>query len=315
MKKFWAGLLFGLASVCAVAQPGTGAAAGARPGAQVAQGASVASRQTATPAMWRVKGAHGTVYLFGSVHVMKPEVEWQAGKVKAAFDASDVLYLEIANLDDMAAAQPLLLQYGLDPEHPLSSKLSQEDVAALDSAVKAIGMPGESAIEPMRPWLVSMTLSVLPMVKAGYSPNSGIDMLLLSETKQGKKAVKGFETMEDQVHLMADVPEAEQISMLHKDLRELEKSAAQMNELVAAWERGDVEKIGAIDNEELATKYPAVYKRMVVDRNARWAATLDGVLKDPKTGTVFVAVGAAHLAGPDSVIKMLEKDGWTVERE
>jgi uncharacterized protein len=308
MKKFWAGLLFGLASVCAVAQPASGVAA-APPAAQAS------AKQTATPAMWRVKGVHGTVYLFGSVHVMKPEVEWQAGKVKAAFDASDLLYLEIANLDDMAAAQPLLMQYGLDPEHPLSSKLSQEDVAALDSAVKAIGMPGESMIEPMRPWLVSMTLSVLPMVKAGYSPNSGIDMLLLSQTKQGKKKVKGFETLEDQVHLMADVPEAEQISMLHKDLAELEKSTAQMNELVAAWEKGDVEKIGAIDNEELATKYPAVYKRMVVDRNTHWADTLNGVLKDPKTGTVFVAVGAAHLAGPDSVIKMLEKDGWKVERE
>jgi uncharacterized protein len=308
MKKFWAGLLFGLASVCAVAQPASGVAA-APPAAQAS------AKQTATPAMWRVKGVHGTVYLFGSVHVMKPEVEWQAGKVKAAFDASDLLYLEIANLDDMAAAQPLLMQYGLDPEHPLSSKLSQEDVAALDSAVKAIGMPGESMIEPMRPWLVSMTLSVLPMVKAGYSPNSGIDMLLLSETKQAKKPVKGFETLEDQVHLMADVPEAEQIAMLHKDLAELEKSTAQMNELVVAWEKGDVEKIGAIDNEELATKYPAVYKRMVVDRNTRWADTLNGVLKDPKTGTVFVAVGAAHLAGPDSVIKMLEKDGWKVERE
>jgi hypothetical protein len=194
-------------------------------------------------------------------------------------------------------------------------KISKEDVAALDSAVKAIGMPGETMMEPMRPWLASMTLSVLPMVKAGYSPTSGIDMALLEQTKKAKKPVKGFETLEDQVHLLADVPEAEQITMLHKDLAELDKSTQQMNDLVAAWQKGDVEKIGAIDNAELATKYPAVYKRMVVDRNARWTSTLDGVLKDPGTGTVFVAVGAAHLAGPDSVIKMLEKDGWKVERE
>lgn len=309
MRRGWlAGLAFCLVSVCAAAQqaaaPQTGTAA-----------TSAAEKTTATPAMWRVKGAHGTVYLFGSVHVMKPEVEWEGGKVKSALDASDVLYLEIANLDDMTAAQPLLMQYGLDPEHPLSTKLSKEDIATLDGAVKAIGMPGEAMLEPMRPWLVSMTLSVLPMLKAGYSPNSGIDMALLAQTKTTKKQVKGFETLEDQVHLVADVPEAEQLTMLHKELTELEKSAAETNELVAAWERGDVEKIGAIDNEELATKYPAVYKRMVVDRNARWAETLNGVLKDPGTGTVFVAVGAAHLAGPDSVIQMLEKDGWKVERE
>ena len=324
MKKQWVVLLAGL--VCSwasvqggVAQQGSGAS-GAAPGApahaaMTAPATAPTAKVPATPAIWKVKGAHGTVYLFGSVHVMKPEVDWEAGKVKDAFDSSDVLYLEIANLDDAAAAQPLLFQYGLDPDHPLSKKISKEDVDTLDAAVKAIGMPGETMMEPMRPWLVSMTLSVLPMVKAGYSPNSGIDMALLSQTKKANKPVKGFETLEQQVHLLADVPEAEQITMLHKDLTELDKSTQQMNDLVAAWEKGDVEKIGSIDNEELAQKYPAVYKRMVVDRNQRWADTLNGVLKDPATGTVFVAVGAAHLAGPDSVIKLLEKDGWKVERE
>jgi len=246
---------------------------------------------------------------------MKPEVEWETGKVKSAFDGADLLYLEIANVDDVAAAQPLLLQYGLDPSHPLSEKLSKEDLATLDAAIKQVGMPGESMVEPMRPWLVSMTLSVLPMVKAGYQPNTGIDMVLLAQAKKTNKQVKGFESMEQQVHLMADVPEAEQVTMLHKDLTELEKSTAQTNDLVAAWEKGDVEKIGAIDNQELAERFPAVYKRMVVDRNRRWADTLDGVLKDPGTKTVFVAVGAAHLAGPDSVIAMLEKNGWKVERQ
>jgi uncharacterized protein YbaP (TraB family) len=78
---------------------------------------------------------------------------------------------------------------------------------------------------------------------------------------------------------------------------------------------GDVDKIGKMENDELAAKYPADYKRLVVDRDTRWTATLDGLLKDPATGSVFVVVGAAHLAGPDSVIKMLEKDGWKVERE
>ena len=316
MKKQWfAGLLVGLACVCGAQQGSVGSGAAPAAPTPAATPTPAAGMAKATPAIWRVKGTHGTVYLFGSVHVMKPDVEWEAGKVKAAFDSADVLCLEIANLDDTSAAQPLLMQYGLDPQHPLSEKISKEDLTTLDTVVKAIGMPGETMMEPMRPWLVSMMLSVLPMMKAGFSPNTGIDMALLAQTKQANKQVKGFETMEQQVHLLADVPEAEQITMLHKDLTELDKSTAQMNELVAAWQKGDVEKIGAIDNTELATKYPAVYKRMVVDRNQRWADTLNGVLKDPGTGTVFVAVGAAHLAGPDSVIKMLEKDGWKVERE
>jgi uncharacterized protein len=269
----------------------------------------------ANPAIWRVKGAHGTVYLFGSVHVMKPNVDWETAKVKAALTSSDVIYLEVANIDDTTSIQPLAMQYGLDQAHPLSSKISKEDVALLDAAAKGMGLPGEQMFEPMQPWLVSASLQVLPMLKAGYAPTSGIDNKLLAESKGEKKPIKGFETMIDQLHMVADLPQEQQVAMLHREITELDKSAAQMNDIVDAWEHGDVEKIGRIDNDELATKYPAEYKRLVVDRNTKWAATLDGLLKDPATGTVFVAVGAAHLAGPDSVLKMLEKDGWKVERE
>ena len=98
----------------------------------------------ADPAIWRVKGAHATLYLFGSVHVMKPNVEWESAKVKAALTSSDVIYLEIANLDDTAAAQPLAMQFGLDAAHPLSTKISADDVALLDTAAKSMGMPGEA---------------------------------------------------------------------------------------------------------------------------------------------------------------------------
>ena len=269
----------------------------------------------ADPAIWRVKGAHGTVYLFGSIHVMKPNVDWQTAKVKAAFAASDVVYVEVANLDDVAAAQPLAMQFGTDMAHPLSSKISKDDVALLDAAAKSMGLPGEAMLEPMQPWLVSASLEVVPMLKGGYDPASGIDMKVLAEAKAAQKPVKGFETMSDQVHLLADASQAQQVEMLHKELTELDKAPAEMSEMVTAWVHGDVDKIGKMENDELAVKYPADYKRLVVDRNTRWVTTLDGLLKDPATGSVFVVVGAAHLAGPDSVIRMLEKDGWKVERE
>ena len=277
--------------------------------------APAAAKQVANPAIWRVKGAHGTVYLFGSIHVMKPNVDWETAKVKTALESSDVLYLEVADLDDEAAVAPLAMQFGIDSAHPLSTKISKDDVALLDAAAKSAGMPGEAMFEPMRPWLVSMTLSVLPLMKAGYQPTSGIDMVLLAQSKKEQRPVKGFETMTDQIHMVADVPEDEQVKMLHKDLVELDKATADTNEMVAAWERGDGEKIAKINNEDLATKYPDEYTRLVIDRNGRWVATLEGMLKDPAAGTAFVAVGAAHLAGPDSVIKMLQKDGFKVERE
>ena len=299
-----------LAAMC-----GSGLAVAQEPSTAPREAAQSSATVEATPAIWRVQGAHGTVYLFGSIHVMRPNVDWQTAKVKQAFAASNVLYVEVANLDDSSAALPVAMQLGMDTAHPLSSKISKDDVALLDKAAKSMGLPGEQVFERMQPWLASMTLSVMPMLKDGYAPKSGIDVTLLAEAKDAGKTVKGFETMAQQIHLLADLPQAEQVKMLHRDLTETDKAAAEMNEMVAAWEKGDVDTIAKLENSELEQKDPAVYQRLVVERNQRWTSTLNGVLKDPSTGTVFVAVGAAHLAGPDSVIQMLEKDGWKVERE
>jgi len=281
-----------------------------------AHGQAQGIKNDATPAMWKVKGVHGTVYLFGSVHVMKPEVQWETPKVKAALVESDVLYLEIPDVDPeaMKAMQPMVLQMGMDVAHPLSTKISKADVDLLDAAVKGLGMPGEAAFEPMKPWMAYTVLSVLPAMKAGYATDSGIDAKLAAEAKSLNKPVKGFETAIEQMHFLADMPEAEQVEMLHKTLIDLPKSQTQLEAMVGDWTRGDVDKIAAMENDELKVKYPVLYEKLLVKRNEHFAKDLTGMLKDPATGTVFVTIGAAHLAGPDGVGKMLEKNGFSVVR-
>jgi hypothetical protein len=266
--------------------------------------------------MWKVKGVHGTVYLLGSIHVMKKDVHWETAKVKEALGASDTLYLEIAGLDDasMQAAQPEIIQLGTDPEHPLSTKISKEDIALLDGAAKSVGLPGEQALEPMQPWLVYLTISVLPAIQAGYDPNSGVDKKLEAEVKQTGKPVKGFETLKEQMHYVADMPAPLQAQMLHQALVDLPTSVSQTDTMVADWTRGDVESIAKLDNDEMKVKYPELYDRLLVKRNERFADTLAALLKDPATGTIFVTIGAGHLAGPDSVLKMLETRGFTAVR-
>ena len=270
----------------------------------------------ATPAMWKVKGVHGTVYLLGSVHVMKPEVKWETPKVKDALAASDVVYLEVKDIDpaSMAAMQPIVLQMGMDAEHPLSGKISKADVELMDSAAKGLGLPGEQMFEPMRPWMASMVLSMLPASKAGFAVDSGVDGKIAAEAKDLGKPVKGFETAEEQMHFLADIPEGEQVEMLHKTLVDMPKSATELNEMVADWTNGEVDKIAAMENDEMKTKYPALYDKLLLKRNEKFAEVLAGLLKDPATGTVFVTIGAAHLAGPDSVMKMLEKKGFSAVR-
>jgi uncharacterized protein YbaP (TraB family) len=297
MMRRLAGLMLGLVAWC-----------GAQPAPLI--------KEDATPALWQVQGVHGTVYLYGSVHVMKPDVVWETARVKDALKASDVLYLEIADLDPASAQamQPMVAQLGMDAEHPLSTKISKADVDLLDAAVKKLGLPGESSFEPMKPWLVYLTLSVLPAVQAGYEPGSGIDQKILAEAQSENKPVKGFETASEQLHYLADFPQAQQVELLHQTLVDLPKSTARVDEMVDDWTRGDVDKIAAVENDEMKVKYPALYAKLLVSRNEHFAGVLDALLKDPATGTVFVTIGAAHLAGPDSVLKMLEKKGFSARR-
>jgi uncharacterized protein YbaP (TraB family) len=284
------------------------------PPAAAAPAGQGAAGTEASPAMWAVKKGPTTVYLFGTVHVMKKDVHWETPKVEAAFKASPTLWLEVADIGPatQAAMKPMLMQLGMDPSHPLSSKISKEDVAALDTGLKAVG--GEAAVETMQPWLVYLTLSVLPVLQAGYDPSSGIDQVLQQQAEVAGKKVKGFETAEEQVHYLADFPQAEQVALLHEELVELPKAVDKTNEMVADWEHGDVAKIAAMENDELMEKHPELYKKLLVDRNVAIAQKVEGMLKDPTSGTVFVAIGAAHLAGPDSIQKLLEKDGFVAER-
>jgi hypothetical protein len=312
MKRF-----AGVMVLVGVFAAGMGVAQTAAPAKDVGAAPAANAKQTeAVPALWKVKGAHGTVYLFGSVHVMKPSVHWETAKVKDALTGSDTLYLEISGLDEdsIKAAQPEIMALGVDQAHPLSTKITKEDVGLLDDAVKSMGMPGEQAMEPLQPWLAYLTISVVPMVKAGYDPNSGIDRLLETEAKGASKPVRGFETISEQMHYFADMAQPMQVQMLHQALMDMPKSVADIDTLVLDWTKGDVDGIGKIENDEMKVKYPDLYQKLLVDRNKRFADTLAGVLKDPATGTVFVAIGAGHLAGPDSVQKMLEGKGYSAER-
>ncbi len=283
--------------------------------AGVTTGRSQTAAETeATPALWKVQGSHETVYLFGTVHVMKPEVKWQTAKVMDAFRQSNTLYLEIAKLDDMASMQPMVLQLGMDQEHPLSTKLSKEDEGLLSEAVKGMGMD-EAMFEPMQPWMVYMTLQVLPMIKAGYSPQSGVDVALTSDAKEGAKPVVGFETVNQQLHMLADFSQAQQVELLHQELLELPKAPEQTRRMMEDWTAGNVEAIADMENGAFRSRDPELYKKLVVERNQRWADQLSTLLKSDKPGVAFVAVGAAHLAGPDSLQHQLEAHGFKSVRQ
>ncbi|WP_269220000.1 TraB/GumN family protein [Brevundimonas vesicularis] len=278
--------------------------------AQTAAPAAPAPIQGEGPALWVVKDADSTLYLFGSVHVLRPTTGWASPRVEAAFDSASDIWFEISNPDDQAAIMPLIQQHGLSPETPLSSRLTPEENAELDAAAQAMGASA-AQLQPMKPWLAALSLSVAPLIKAGYDPKSGVELVLKARAEAAGKPIHGFETIDKQIGILAGLPDDVQLVFLRETLKDYENAATKLDEMVEAWARGDVATLDRVTIKEMKEASPALYQSVLVDRNTDWANQIQTMLEG--SGTAFIAVGAAHLTGDDSVQTILQKRGVTVE--
>lgn len=270
---------------------------------------AVAAR--AEPPMWVIRDKDSTIYLIGTVHLLRHETEWNAARVKKTLTESSELWLEVANIDDQAGALPLITQYGMDPERTLSSKLNPGQKEKLAKVAATYGIPPES-LEQMRPWMAALTFSILPLLQAGFDPNAGVDHILKAQAEKEGDKIFGFETAEQQVRFLAELPEAEQIAFLEEALTDAEKGVGQFEKLAKAWMDGDNDTIGTLLVNELKKTAPTLYQKLVVQRNIAWSEKIAEILKG--SGVQQIAVGAAHLAGPDSLQVQLAKRGIKAER-
>ncbi len=258
------------------------------------------------PAMWVVRDADSTIYLFGTVHVLKPELQWRTAKVDRAIAASNELVLEIQEVDDPASMAPLVQKYGLDMTKPLSAKLTAEQNARLAKAAQSAGIP-VAALEPMRPWLASVTLLVTSLTKSGFDPNAGVDKLVKEIFARAGKPVRALETAEQQMQFFAGFPEDVEVEMLVQSLDDFEEGAETLDRLARGWAVGDVRVLEDELVDEMKSEAPELYEVLITRRNIDWAEQLERKLAG--SGTSFVAVGAGHLVGPDSVQVHLRRKG------
>jgi uncharacterized protein YbaP (TraB family) len=275
----------------------------------------LATSVQAKPLLWSVKQGNTTIYLFGTVHLLPSDTDWVSGKLDDALNRSGRLSIELVD-DDPVTMQALVMKYGLDPAHPLSQKLPAADRQKLKQAAIDAKLPmGEQSLEPMRPWLASLVLTVTPLVQAGLDPNQGVDKQLKARMIKAGKPVDGLETADQQLRILAGMSEPLQLDMLRETFQEIEDGPKKLRQLIDAWKNGDTRTIARLESTDLQQTNPELYKQLIVDRNKAWAQTIAKRLRNPAGGTSIIAVGAGHLAGPDSLQKQLEGLGFTVVTE
>jgi len=276
----------------------------------VASETPAAAAASGTPALWKVADEDTTIYLFGTVHVLPQGVEWYGPTLEHALATSDTLVTEIPSGPETdAKMQQLVMTTGMLPaDQSLRDMLSAEEKAVYEDGLAKIGLPA-NAFDRFEPWMAGLTLTVLPLVQQGYSPSAGVEKQL--EAKAGADKARGaLETVEYQIGIFDSMATEAQVEFLVAAADAVEETKPMLDKMVAEWLKGDADALAAIMNEELGD--PAVAEALLYTRNANWAEWIDARMDQP--GTVFVAVGAGHLAGERSVQGLLAQRGFASER-
>jgi len=264
------------------------------------------------PALWKVSGAEANIYIFGSVHALKPGTVWLSDDLHRKIASATAVYMEVsAEEQQPEVLVRLIRQYGLLPQgDSLKKHLPDTIYVKLGAALGELGVP-EAAYDRFKPWTADMVYTASKFDQAGYSPRAGVEATILGVAKAGHVRVEGLETAEFQIALLGSLTEPEVIEMLRDDLADKDQIAAVMGRLTDSWSSGDVDDLATYFAKESGTD-PELRRKMFTDRNTSWVVKIQAMMEKP--GNYVVVVGAGHLVGPESLIALLQKAGVTVER-
>ncbi|MFO1394404.1 MAG: TraB/GumN family protein [Steroidobacteraceae bacterium] len=261
--------------------------------------------------LWEVRGPHATVWLLGSVHVLKPDEAPLPPAADRAYDAAQRLVMEVDL--DAADADPMALMgqmqsAALLPQGRTLRDVLAPDYDAIDRQARAAGLD-LSALEGYAPWLAALTVLDLELARRGYSPEYGIEQTLARRAARDGKPIEGLETAAEQFAMLASMPLPMQKRFLQMTLDESADLDQELEDLLQAWRSGDTVALAHMLEQE-SQEFPDLYRRLTVDRNRAWAGKIDGMLRGDDD--CLVIVGAMHLVGPESVVDLLRRRGYTV---
>ena len=266
---------------------------------------------TARPALWMVKKDKSRIYLLGSFHLLPASYHWYDGIIRRSFEGADRLVLETdINPKSMVKIQGLIAKNAFfGPQDSLKNHLDEDHYRKLLNKTATLLKINEASVDRMKPWVMALQLSVAAVVSSGMDQNSGVDKYLQARAKQAGKPISGLETPREQMMALIDHPLSVQVAMLTDTLDKLDDFKSYINSYLAAWASGNTDRMVKTMVDDMAEN-PAMYQALLVSRNRNWLPAIERYLTVDKT--TFIVVGAAHLVGPDGIIRMLGDKGYKV---
>lgn len=257
--------------------------------------------------VWQIEGARGSVFIAGSMHLLRRERPALPAAILKAYEESDSLVMELDTdeIDDQYTAQLMLHLATFADSRDLRTIAGEERWQKLRALLVRAQIP-ESFAATLEPWGVAILLTSLEYARLGFDPDIGVEKQLQALAARDGKSIAGLETPEFQLGLFDELPMDEQLQLLDMTLEDIGEMPDTVDELYTAWRAGDLPALDAL----LLKGYremPRLYEDLVERRNRNWIAPIKALLEQERD--TLVVVGALHLVGERGVITLLEREG------
>ncbi len=260
--------------------------------------------------LWVLTHEGDTLYLLGSVHMLRPEAYPLDEALTEAFRSAQVVAFELDFAEFEAGLQTMMQRGSYQDGRTLRNKLSDGTFRELEDRMEGLGVP-MALLENMKPWMASMMLSALIIQEAGYEAEAGVDLHFYEQAVEDGREVVALETIEEQISVFDDLSTEAQVAFLESTLEELDQAVEQMDEMSRMWETGDGQALAEALTESLLA-HPEVAEALLYERNRNWVPQIEALLERPERAIVIV--GAGHLVGEGSVVELLRARGYFVEQ-
>lgn len=274
-----------------------------------AESERAASRKPLKPALWRVSDRDTTIWLFGTVHVLPEGKPWFAGKLAQAADGSAELVTELGTVEPAEISRVVTETAFLPAGPSLRELMPAEDRAAFEGALTALKLQ-PNAFDRLKPWYAANSMLLMQLSQSGIAGANGPEGFLAQRFKAAGKPHQGLESFAYQLGLFDGLPQPAQFKYLKEVTTGGADQMKAIDKIVADWGAGRSDALAQALNSSMDE--PAIRERMLIDRNKAWGQWVKTRLDRP--GTVFVAVGAGHLAGAGSLQDQLKGLGIKVRR-
>ncbi len=262
--------------------------------------------------LWELHGAHNTVYVLGSIHVLRPSDYPLAAAVLDAYGRAQALVMEVdlGAVDQDQIQSEMLASAELPADRSLATVLGPGRYERATRLARGVGVD-LSKFTRFTPWFVAEAISMLELGQLGFRPESGVEMYFLDKARADGKPISGLETVHEQIALFENMRLDQQSEYLVSSLEQADALPREIGDMVRAWRTGDTGWFDRQLREELGAD-PALYDSLIVERNRKWVPKIEALLREPRN--YLVIVGTGHLVGGSSVLALLERDGFAAEQ-